>query len=166
MWSIKSLAYNDDDDDNEGADADEEDDPPKKNQHQHRHQHSSFKDWLTSGTVEFLKLTGGVALTTTGKLVNPPLQLTRMLIPSFIASLVDYIDTVMPQRAKDWVRIFTSSIHHIIRVLRNTPRGIQFRHQLIDIVLQDLIQLLSSDEVQQTILDGMATQVKLSEALQ
>jgi hypothetical protein len=131
--------------------------PPKKK--------DSFRDWLAAGAVEFLKTSGGVAFSTTEFLVTPPLQMTRFLLPGLLASLLEYIDVVTPPRCKDWFRIVSSSIYHVISVLRNTAKGKEFRTQVGN-VGGDLRELLSSDVVRQVLMDGMASSVKMTEALQ
>ena len=126
-----------------------------------------FTDWLTGETLNFLKWTGGVTLSTTGKLVAPPIQLTNsVIIPALFTTLVDWIDKITPQRVKDWVRILTSSVTHVIFVLRNTQRGIAFRSKVVDFVGGDVLGVLSSDEARQAVVDGMACTVKVAEALQ
>jgi hypothetical protein len=131
--------------------------PPKKK--------DSFRDWLAAGAVDFLKLTGGVALTTTEFLVSPPLQMTRLLLPSLLAALLEYIDLVTPPRCKDWFQIVSSSIYHVISVLKHTDKGKEFRTQVGN-VGGDLRELLSSDVVRQVLMDHMAANVKMAEALQ
>ena len=125
----------------------------------------SFRDWLAAGAVDFLIATGGVALTTTEFLVSPPLQVTRFLLPGLLASLLEYIDLVTPPRCKDWFRIASSSIYHVISVLKCTAKGKEFRTQVGN-VGGDLRELLSSDVVRQILMDGMASSVKMAEALQ
>jgi hypothetical protein len=125
----------------------------------------SFRDWLAAGAVDFLKATGGVALTTTEFLVSPPLQMTRLLLPGLLASLLEYIDLVTPPRCKDWFRIVSSSVYHVISVLKHTAKGKDFRTQLGN-VGGDLRELMSSDVVRQVLMDGMASNVKMAEALQ
>ena len=134
---------------------------------EHHHEETSFTDWLTGETLSFLRWTGGVTLSTTGKLVAPPIHLTNsVILPALFTTLVDWIDKTTPQRVKDWVRILTSSVTHVISVLRNTPSGITFRSKLVDFVGGDVLGVLSSDEARQAVVDGMACTVKLSEALQ
>jgi hypothetical protein len=78
---------------------------------------------------------------------------------------VDVLDRITPQQVKDWLRIVTSSVHHVITVLRNTPKGLQFRTNVVEFVSGDVLEVLSSDETRQVIMDGMACTVKLAEAL-
>ena len=134
---------------------------------EHHQEETSFTDWLTGETLSFLRWTGGVTLSTTGKLVAPPIHLTNsVILPALFTTLVDWIDKTTPQRVKDWVRILTSSVTHVISVLRTTPSGITFRSKLVDFVGGDVLGVLSSDEARQAVVDGMACTVKLSEALQ
>jgi hypothetical protein len=135
------------------------------NSHASPKKSNSFHDWLAAGAVDFLKLTGGVALTTTEFLVSPPLQMTRLLLPGLLASLLEYIDLVTPPRCKDWFRIVSSSIYHVFSVLKHTAKGKEFRTQVGN-VGGDLRELLSSDVVRQVLMDGMASSVKMAEALQ
>jgi hypothetical protein len=125
----------------------------------------NFRDWLAAGAVDVLKMTGGVALSTTGKLVAPPIQMTRMLLPGLMAAIIDSFDKSAPERLKDWVRIFSSSIYHLVTVLKNTEQGHIFRSRLGK-VGGDLRDLASSDIALQAIVDTMSTTVKFTEALQ
>jgi hypothetical protein len=127
---------------------------------------ASWGEWLTSSSLEFLKLAGGVTLSTTGKLVAPPLHITRtILLPGMIAALAEYIDHVTPTRAKDWFRIISSSAGHMWQVLKNTHRGKLFRDK-IQTVGSDVLVILSENETRQAFMDSMSCGVKLSEALQ
>jgi hypothetical protein len=126
---------------------------------------NSFRNWLAAGAVDILRLTGGVALTTTEYLVSPPLQMTRLLLPGLLASLLEYIDLVTPPRCKDWFRIASASIYHVVSVLRHTDKGKEFRTQVGN-VGGDLRELLSSDVARQVLMDGMASSVKAAEAFQ
>lgn len=126
---------------------------------------NNFRDWLATGTLDILKMTGGVALSTTGKLVAPPIQMTRMLLPGLTAAIIDWVDKAAPERVKDWFRIFSSSIYHLVTVLKNTEQGHVFRSRLGQ-VGGDLRDLASSDIALQAIVDTMSASVKFTEALQ
>lgn len=95
-----------------------------------------------------LKLAGGSTLSATGKkVVAPPLHVTRTILwPTLWAATVDYVASVTPVRAKDWLRILTSAGHHFFTaVLGNTHRGQDFRNRVHTVVAVDLIQAISSN---------------------
>lgn len=126
----------------------------------------SIQDQVLAGTLELLKLAGGATLSTTGKLVQPPLYVVQsVLLPALWSGLVDYLKQVTPLRAKDWFRILSSSVHHIVTVIGNTAKGKIFRSKLHS-VGDGIVDCVSSDASRQAIMDGMAAWVKLSEALQ
>jgi hypothetical protein len=127
---------------------------------------SWFKSWLTVGILDVLGAAAGVTLSTTGKLVAPPLQMTKtLIIPGLLALMVDTLDAVTPPRVQDWFRILSSSLHHLMTVLRSTDKGKIFSSQVY-IVLQDILKALSAPESRQVLVDGMATSVKFAAALQ
>ena len=118
-----------------------------------------------SGTIEFLRLAGGLTLNATGKVVAPPLHVTRtVLLPALWAATLDYLSSRTPKRAKDWLRICGKSVHHFISVLKDTAKGELFRQRLL-IFGGDLLDCLSADTTRQVLVDGMAGFVKLIEAL-
>jgi hypothetical protein len=122
-------------------------------------------DQLMAGTLELLKMAGGVTLSTTGKLASPPLHVTRtVLLPALWQTLADYLTSVTPLRVKDWFRILWSSVHHIISVIGNTNKGKIFQNKLCT-VSGGLLDCVSSDVSRQALMDGMASVVKLNEAL-
>lgn len=138
----------------------------KPQQQQQQSQESTFRSWLTSGVLDTLNVVAGVTLSTTGQLMAPPLQMTKtVLLPGLLALFVDTFDTMTPQRVKDWFRIISSSVYHVVSVLRSTTRGHAFSDQFV-VVLQDLLHALSCPEARQVMVDGMATSVRLAEALQ
>lgn len=120
-----------------------------------------------SSTLGILRLAGGATLSTTNTmLLSPSVELTKnVLLPNLFAGIVDYVGQVSPQRLKDWFRIFSASIHHIIAVIVATERGSVFRHKVVR-VGGDLVDVVSSDTSRQALMDGMACFVKLNEALQ
>lgn len=129
----------------------------------------SFPDQLAasalSGTIEFLKVAGGLTLNATGKVVAPPLHVTRtVLLPALWAAAVDYLSASTPIRAKDWFRILSSSVGHVTTVLKETERGQVFRQRLL-LLGSDLLDCLSADTTRQVLVDGMAGFVKFIEAL-
>lgn len=127
---------------------------------------SWFKSWLTMGILDVLGTAAGVTLSTTGKLVAPPLHLTKnILLPGLLALIVDTLDSITPPRVKDWFRILSASSYHLITVLGSTEKGKIFSSQFY-IVLQDVMQALSAPESRQVLVDGMATSVKFAAALQ
>lgn len=129
-------------------------------------QSNSFKSWLTTGILDALGTAAGVTLSTTGRLVAPPLQMTKsILLPGLLALIVDTLDTITPPRVQDWFRIISSSVYHLFVVLGNTERGQIFSSQVY-IVLQDILQAVSAPESRQVLVDGMATSVKFAAALQ
>jgi hypothetical protein len=130
----------------------------------------SFSDRLTSsavsGTLGLLRLASDVTLSTTGKLVAPPLQATQhLLLPTLFAAVRDYVSSITSQRVKDWFRIVQSSLHHLVSVLLSTPVGQEFRQDVVN-VGADVMDCLSSDSARQVITDAMACVVKFSEAIQ
>jgi hypothetical protein len=126
------------------------------------HPDSSFKSWLTSGALEALNVTAGWTLST----MAPPLQMTKnILLPGLLALFIDTMDSVTPPRVKDWFRILSSSVYHLLSVLRSTSRGKIFSDQFV-LVLQDIVQAMSAPESRQVLVDGMACSVKLADALQ
>ena len=129
-------------------------------------QDNSFKGWLTSSILETLNAAAGVTLATTGHIISPPLQMTKSIIlPTLLALFVDTMDSITPDRVKDWLRIISSSGYHLFSVLTSTEKGQIFSTQFV-IVLQDILQALSAPETRQVLVDGMACNVKLAEALQ
>ena len=118
-----------------------------------------------SSTLEILKLVGGVGLSTTGVLLSPSLELTKALVPHLLGGISDYLSQVSPQRLKDWFRIVSASVHHMIAVIVSTERGSIFRRKIVR-VGGDIVDVVSNEASRQTLMDGMACFVKLSEALQ
>jgi len=129
-------------------------------------QSSSFKTWLSGGIMDALGTAAGVTLSTTGRLVTPPLQMTKaLLLPGLLALIVDMFDAITPPRVQDWFRIISSSVYHLMVVLGNTEKGQIFSSQVY-IVLQDILQAMSAPESRQVLVDGMASSVKFADALQ
>jgi len=128
-------------------------------------QGNGFKSWLTSGILDVLGAAAGVTLSTTGKLVAPPLHVTKtLLLPGLLALFVDTLDAITPLWVQDWFRIISSSLHHLMVVLGNTEKGQLFSNQVY-VVLQDMLQVFSSTETRQVLVDAMATSVRLAGAL-
>jgi len=127
---------------------------------------NSFKSWLTSGMLDAFNVAAGLTLSTTGQIMAPPIHVTKtVLLPGLLALVVDTLDTVTPELVQDWFRIVSSSVYHVISVLRSTESGQDFSNQFL-LVLQDLLQVWSAPEARQVLVDGMAGTVKLAEALQ
>jgi hypothetical protein len=117
-------------------------------------------------SLELLKLAGGWTLSTTGKLVAPPLKVTQeFFLPSIWNAAVDYACDVIPTRVQDWFRIVSAIVYHLVTVLRNTKQGQIFQNNVLD-VASDVLDCFSSEESRQLITDVMANMVKLFEALQ
>eukprot|EP00980_Cylindrotheca_fusiformis_P014898 scaffold4062_cov137-Cylindrotheca_fusiformis.AAC.4 len=126
---------------------------------------SSFKSWLTSGMLGALNAAAGATLSTTGHLIGPPLHVTKtVLLPGLLALFVDTLDATAPERAKDWFRIISSSIHHLVSVIGSTKSGQKFSSNFL-LVLHDILRVLSSPETRQVLVDGMAAGVKIADAL-
>ena len=127
---------------------------------------SLFKSWLTTGILDFLGTVAGLTVSTTGKLVAPPLYMTKtILLPGLLALIVETLDFITPPRVKDWFRILSSSFYHLMTVLGSTEKGNAFSSQVY-VVLQDILQALSAPESRQVLVNLMATSVKFAAALQ
>ena len=140
----------------------------KKEKQQTKQQPSSYRKWLTEGMLEALNVVAGITLSTTGTLLSPPIAITRnIILPGILALVVDTIDAVTPLRVQDWFRILSSSVYHLFVVLiaGSTERGLKFRSQ-VALVAQSFLEAWSAPESRQVIVDGMATGVKLADALQ
>lgn len=141
----------------------------KKNTKQTPKEHPSLSERVgnsaISSTIGILKLFGDVTLSTTGAVLSPSIAVTRqVLLPQIFAALADHISNISPQRLKDWFRIVSASVYHLIAVIVSTDRGSVFRHKIVR-VGADIIDVASTDTSRQAIMDGMACFVKLSEAL-
>jgi len=118
-----------------------------------------------SGSLELLKFAGGITLSTTGKLVAPPLMVThKLLLPALWEGIKELSKSYTPQRVKDWFQIVSSSLYHVLDVLRNTHHGVVFRSRAM-VVGADIADCITSDTSRQLITDSMATLIKLGEAL-
>jgi len=65
---------------------------------------------------------------------------------------------------KDWFRILSSSIHHLVSVIRSTKGGKQFSSSFLH-VLQDIALVTSAPETRNILIDTMAFGVKIFDAL-
>jgi hypothetical protein len=118
-----------------------------------------------AATLELLRMAGGATLSTTGKLVAPPLYITRTIIlPNLWHATLDYIASITPTRAKSWFKILSSSVHHFFSVLRGTARGKVFQQRVVR-VGGDILDSISSDNARQVLMDSMGCVVKTAEAL-
>lgn len=139
--------------------------PKQENKNEHPSLPERLGNSAISSTLGILKLAGDVTLSTTGNILSPSLEMTKnVLLPSLFASIADYLGQISPQRLKDWFRIVSASIHHIVAVIVATENGSVFRHKILR-VGGDLVDVASSDTSRQALMDGMACFVKLNEAL-
>ena len=138
--------------------------PPHQHQQQ---QQSSFRKWMAEGMLDTLNVVAGISLSATGTILSPPIALTRALIPSIIALVVDTLDKATPRQLQDWFRIISSSVYHLFVVLvaGSTERGKRFRNQITQ-AAHSFLEAWSAPESRQVVVDGMATGVKLADALQ
>lgn len=140
---------------------------PPQQQTQNQQQQSSFRKWMAEGMLETLNVVAGITLSTTGTILSPPIALTRAIIPSLLAVIVDALDAATPRRVQDWFRILSSSVYHLFVVLvaGSTERGKKFKSQITQ-VGHSFVEAWSAPESRQVVVDGMATGVKLADALQ
>ena len=140
---------------------------PPQQQAPNQHQESSFRKWMAEGMLETLNVVAGITLSTTGTILSPPIALTRAIIPSLLAVIVDALDAATPRRVQDWFRILSSSVYHLFVVLvaGSTERGKRFKSQITQ-VAHSFVEAWSAPESRQVVVDGMATGVKLADALQ
>ena len=140
---------------------------PPQQQTQNQPQQSSFRKWMAEGMLETLNVVAGITLSTTGTILSPPIALTRAIIPSLLAVIVDALDAATPRRVQDWFRILSSSVYHLFVVLvaGSTERGKRFKSQITQ-VGHSFVEAWSAPESRQVVVDGMATGVKLADALQ
>ena len=104
-------------------------------------------------------------MSTTGKLVAPPLHVTRTLIlPNLFHALCDYVASLSPDVVKDWWRIFTTSTYHFFTVVGTTDRGKQAQSRFLALGAS-LVDCLSSPAFRQIIIDGAAALVKSAKLL-
>ena len=129
---------------------------------------SSYRKWLSEGMLETLNVVAGITLSTTGTILSPPIAMTRnIILPSLLAIFVDTLDAFTPHQVQDWFRILSSSVYHffVVLVAGSTERGVRFRKQVTR-VAQSFLAAWSAPESRQVVVDGMATGVKLADALQ
>ncbi|CAJ1948140.1 unnamed protein product [Cylindrotheca closterium] len=125
----------------------------------------TFKSWLSARIMDGLNTAAGATLSTTGQLIAPPLHVTKtVILPSLLGLLVDILDTVVPHRLKDWFRILSSSIHHLVSVIRSTKGGKHFSSSFLN-VMQDIALVTSAPETRNMLIDTMAFGVKFFNAL-
>ncbi|KAL3927620.1 MAG: hypothetical protein SGBAC_013012 [Bacillariaceae sp.] len=125
----------------------------------------TFKGWLSARILDGLNTAAGATLSTTGQLIAPPLHVTKtVILPSLLSLFVDALDTVAPQRLKDWFRIWSSSIDHLVSVIRSTNGGKHFASSFLQ-VMQDIALVSSAPETRNILIDTMAFGVKIFDAL-
>lgn len=131
-------------------------DPPKQ---------SSFRKWLAEGMLDTLNVVAGITLSTTGTILSPPIAITKnVMLPALLGLLVDALDTITPPRLQDWFRILSSSVYHLFSQGKTQP-GLAFQKQ-VGVTTGSFLEVLSAPESRQAVVDGMATGVKLADALQ
>lgn len=146
-------------------------DKQQQNSHKPQQQQpppSSYRKWLAEGMLETLNVVAGITLSTTGTILSPPIAMTRnIILPNLLAILVDTLDAFTPHQVQDWFRILSSSVYHffVVLVAGSTERGVRFRNQVTR-VAQSFLAAWSAPESRQVVVDGMATGVKLADALQ
>lgn len=115
-----------------------------------------------AASLEFLRIAGGVTLSTTGTLMQPPLHVTqKYVLPQLWHALLDLLQKDTPERLQGWFRIVSSSVQHFVSVLRETAPGQALRERLL-IVWADLVQLLATDASRQSLIDYTACWVKFA----
>lgn len=130
-------------------------DPPKQ---------SSFRKWLAEGMLDTLNVVAGITLSTTGTILSPPIAITKnVMLPALLGLLVDALDTITPPRFQDWFRILSSSVYHLFSQGKTQP-GLAFQKQ-VGVTTGSFLEVLSAPESRQAVVDGMATGVKLADAL-
>lgn len=141
---------------------------PQRQQQLRQPPPSGFRKALAEGMLDTLNAVAGITLSTTGTILSPPIALTKnIILPSVMAILVDTLDTVTPYQVQDWFRILTSSVYHffVVLVASSTERGIRYRNK-VTTVATSFLEAWSAPESRQVVVDGMATGVKLADALQ
>ena len=136
---------------------------PQQNQKQ-----SSYRKSLAVGMLETLNVLAGITLSTTGTVLRPATAVTRdFILPGLIATLADTLDVITPDRVQDWFRIISTSVHHffVVLVAGSTEKGKKFRNQVMR-VARSFLEAWSAPESRQVVVDGMATGVRLADALQ
>lgn len=163
--TIQSILVEDDMEDNYDYDYYHDNGRNDPVQRKGEEEEKDFAGWITSELLGLLGTAAGLTLSTTGKIVAPPLMMTKaVLLPALIALTVDTLDAITPAKVQDWFRIVTSSVYHLMVVLGNTERGKIFSAQCY-VVLQDLLLAVSAPEARQVLIDGMASTVKFADAL-
>ena len=147
---------NDADDHNEDLDNKETTNEKKKTA-------SKIKNWLSESMLETMNIIAGVTLSTTGKIVKPPLAVTKnILLPAMVAIIIDVMETVTPILIQDWFKIVSSSLYHFFHVFLSgsTVTGTKFRKQST-VVAQSFMETISAPECQQAVIDTVTTGIKL-----
>ncbi|GAX11295.1 hypothetical protein FisN_7Lh403 [Fistulifera solaris] len=124
--------------------------------------HDRIASSAVAASLEFLRIAGGVTLSTTGTLMQPPLHVTqKYVLPQLWHAFLDLLQNETPERLQDWFRIVSSSVYHFISVLRETVSGQALRERLL-IVWVDLVQVLATDASRQALMEFTACWVKFA----
>jgi hypothetical protein len=124
--------------------------------------HDRIASSAVAASLEFLRIAGGVTLSTTGTLLQPPLHVTqKYVLPQLWHAFLDLLQNETPERLQDWFRIVSSSVYHFISVLRETVSGQALRERLL-IVWADIVQVLATDASRQALMDYTACWVKFA----
>lgn len=124
--------------------------------------HDRIAASAVSASLEFLRIAGGVTLSTTGTLIQPPLHVTqKYVLPQLWHALLDLLKRDTPERLQDWFRIVSSSVQNFFAVLRETVPGQALRERLL-IFIADIVQVLSTDASRQALIDYTACWVKFA----
>jgi len=120
---------------------------------------------LTPPLFNLLRLLATASLSTTGKVLAPPLHLTRtVLFPTIYGTVTDQLNALTPTRVKDWFSIFRKGIQHLWGVIISSPTGQTFRGQVYT-VGGDLVDVAATPTARQVVVDFCATIIKIAEAL-
>lgn len=126
---------------------------------------NTLKSSAMSGTIDVLNIIGGLTASTTGKIISPPLNVTRMvIIPALINILSDFVGKITSERLKDWYRILSTSISHITTVVTKTSSGRKLQKSFTT-VSNDVVEILCGDTSRQVIVDSASSFIKIIEVL-
>ncbi len=124
--------------------------------------HDRIASSAVAASLEFLRIAGGVTLSTTGTLLQPPLHVTqKYVLPQLWHAFLDLLQNETPERLQDWFRIVSSSVYHFFSVLCETVSGQALRERLL-IVWADLVQVVATDASRQALMDFTACWVKFA----
>ena len=104
------------------------------------------------GTLDFLRIAGGLTLSTTGKLVAPPLHVTQtVVLPQLWAATRAYLLEHFP-----WIAVIEAAISNLWQVLVDTPQGREWQRQSIETLTCFALQ----PSLKPVLVEGMACVVK------